>query len=254
MDTFYLDHVFERIRNDKIIATVVVDDLDNTIPLAETLYEAGIHCIELTLRTSCALKAISLVANKMPKILIGAGTVITQEQLLQAKEAGANFAVSPGIDTAVLEKAQDLRFPFSPGVLTPSDIQIALNYNYKHLKFFPAEPFGGIQYLKCMAAPYVHMGICFIPLGGINESNFLSYLKEDLVAAVGGSWIAPRGMIADGDWNGISKLCYQSLSQMSILLNPSPLSKSARGRIRTADIMKKGDFEKTPNIEQIADK
>ncbi len=247
MDAYNSEDVFDRIRKEKIIATVVLDDLDQALPLAETLFDAGIHCIELTLRTDCALKAIENIANKLPQILIGAGTVITQEQLLNAKEAGANFAVSPGINVAVLEKAQDLQFPFSPGVLTPSDIQIVLDYGYKHLKFFPAEPFGGIHYLKCMAAPYIHMGVRFIPLGGIDESNFLCYLKEDLVTAVGGSWIAPRAKIADRDWGGITKLCYQSLSQMSILLNPKPV----RDRIYTAEDRNRRNIGGISRVEQI---
>jgi len=204
MDISSSERVFKRIKNEKIVATVVIDDLKVVMPLAETLYEAGIGCIELTLRTDCALQAIQQIADKLPHVLVGAGTVLTPSQLIAVQDAGGNFAVSPGIDPLVLEKALAIKLPFSPGVMTPSDIQLALNYNYKNLKFFPAEPSGGITYLKAMAAPYKHTGIGFVPLGGLNEGNFLDYLNEDLVVAVGGSWLAPRAKIAARDWSGIS--------------------------------------------------
>ena len=251
MDIHYSERVFKRIENEKMIATVVVDDLEAALPLAETLYEAGVGCIELTLRTDCALKAIERIAGKLPDILVGAGTVLSPEQLVAVKDAGADFAVSPGIDPLVLEKALAIELPFSPGVMTPSDIQLALNYNYKNLKFFPAEPSGGISFLKCMAAPYQHMDIRFIPLGGIHEDNYLNYLKEDLVIAVGGSWIAPRSKIIAQDWEGIRDCCYQCRSKIDALQNIVTIPKTIKKRIASTSNVQQGAFEEILDLNQI---
>lgn len=207
--------VFSRIRRERIVATVVIDDIDSALPLAQAMCEGGLSCIELTLRTECALKAIELIADKMPQALIGAGTVLTAVQAAQVKDAGAMFAVAPGLNPVVVEEAMRLALPFSPGVCTPSDIEKALCCGCKCLKFFPAEPLGGINYLKCMAAPYMHTGIGFIPLGGIGADNFVSYLKHKFIIAVGGSWLTTREMIAAKDWDGIKKLCADAKSRLS---------------------------------------
>ncbi len=215
MKNFSTNNIFEQIRNKRIVATVVIDDVDNVLPMAETMYNAGMSCIELTLRTDCALKAIELISRKLPNILIGAGTVLTIEQLRQVKDAGAQFAVAPGLNPAVVEESLKIGLPFSPGVCTPSEIEQALGYGCKCLKFFPAEPLGGIKYLKCMAAPYMHTGISFIPLGGIGADNFIEYLKQDYIAAVGGSWLATRELIAAKNWARISELCTEAKSFLS---------------------------------------
>lgn len=207
--------IFDRIRQERIVATVVIDDIDNVLPLAETMCKAGLSCIELTLRTDCAVKAIEQVSRKFPQVLIGAGTVLTAEQVRQVKDAGAQFAVAPGLNPAVVEEAVRLGLPFSPGVCTPSEIEKALTYGCKCLKFFPAEPLGGIKYLKCMAAPYMHTGISFIPLGGIGADNFIEYLKQDYIAAVGGSWLATRELIAAKSWTRITDLCTEAKSRLS---------------------------------------
>ena len=249
MDIRFSEYVFERIKKEKIIATITIDDLEDALPLAEALYEGGIGCLELTLRTSCALKAIERIAGKFPDILVGAGTVLTPQQLAEVKCAGADFAMSPGIDPLVLEKALAMEFPFSPGVMTPSDIQIALNYDYKMLKFFPAEPSGGVNYLKCTAAPYSHMGIHFVPLGGIHEDNFLDYLREDLVVAVGGSWIASRVKIAAQDWNGIRACCRRCRSQIDALGKPRSISKTVKKRIISTPDMQSEGTKKALNFD-----
>ena len=235
MDISFSKQVFDRVKKEKIIATVLVDNIEDALPLAEALYEGGIGCVELTLRTDCALKAIELISKRLPSVLVGAGTVLTSDQVTAVQDAGAHFAVSPGIDPLVLEKALDVKMPFSPGVMTPSDIQIALKYDYKNLKFFPSEPCGGIKFLKCMAAPYKHLGIRFLPLGGIHQDNFIDYFKEDLVMAVGGSWVAPRSKILDRDWTGIrnsSRLCRAKLIELdSSIADP----KSVKQRIVSID-------------------
>ena len=207
--------IFDRIRQERIVATVVIDDIDNVLPLAETMCKAGLSCIELTLRTDCAVKAIEQVSRKFPQVLIGAGTVLTTEQVRQVKDAGAQFAVAPGLNPVVVEEAMRLGLPFSPGICTPSEIEKALTYGCKCLKFFPAEPLGGIKYLKCMAAPYMHTGISFIPLGGIGADNFIEYLKQDYIAAIGGSWLATRELIAAKSWTRITDLCTEAKSRLS---------------------------------------
>lgn len=215
MENLITNHIFEEIRNKRVVATVVIDDIDNALPLAETMYNAGMGCIELTLRTDCAVRAIELISRKFPQVLIGAGTVLTAEQAGQVKDAGAQFAVAPGLNPAVVEESLRIGLPFSPGVCTPSEIERALGYGCKYLKFFPSEPLGGIKYLKCMAAPYMHTGIGFIPLGGIGADNFIEYLKQDYIVAIGGSWLAVREMIAAKNWTGISKLCKEAASRLS---------------------------------------
>lgn len=214
MNTNLSEKTFEKVQQQQVVATVVVADIHKALPLAQTLLETGIGCIELTLRTDCAIKAIELISRELPEMLIGAGTVLTTEQAQMVKDAGGQFAVSPGLNIRVLEKSLAIDLPFAPGVCTPSDIETALEFNLKYLKFFPSEPLGGIKYLKCMAAPYMHRGIKFMPLGGINENNFTEYLKQDYIFAVGGSWLAPSGKISDGNWNSIKELCNATVSKI----------------------------------------
>ena len=209
--------IFEEIKRQKIVATVVIDDINNALPLAETLVNAGLKSIELTLRTDCALDAIELINSKMPEMLVGAGTVLTVDQAVQVKDAGGQFAVSPGLNSKVLEKAIDIDLPFAPGIATPSEVEQALGFDLKYLKFFPADPLGGLKYLKCMSAPYIYKGLEFMPLGGVNESNFMEYLKDGCIFAVGGSWLAPRKKIAEGDWKGIGELCCEAVEKLSEL-------------------------------------
>ncbi|AQQ08543.1 Putative KHG/KDPG aldolase [Sedimentisphaera cyanobacteriorum] len=208
------ENVFKELESERVVATVVIDDKDNAAGLAETLLEAGMNSIELTLRTDEAIEAIKVIKNKYPQMLVGAGTVLTREQVRQAADAGAEFAVSPGLNPEVVEEAMKAGLPFAPGVCTPSDVEQALSYNCKHLKFFPAEPLGGIKYLKSMSAPYRHTGISFFPLGGINADNFTDYLKQDYVFAAGGSWLAPREAISKGEWKLISDLCKDAKNRL----------------------------------------
>ncbi|ARN56955.1 bifunctional 4-hydroxy-2-oxoglutarate aldolase/2-dehydro-3-deoxy-phosphogluconate aldolase [Sedimentisphaera salicampi] len=208
------EDIFQRIKQERIVATVVIDDLDKVPALAETLLEAGMSSIELTLRTDCGVDAISVISREYPEMLVGAGTVLSCGQVRQVAEAGAEFAVAPGFNPAVAEEAVKAGLPFAPGVCTPSDVEQALSCNCKYLKFFPAEPLGGIKYLKSMAAPYLHLGIGFIPLGGINAENFTHYLSQPYITAVGGSWLAPRQAISKGDWKLISNLCKEAKNRL----------------------------------------
>lgn len=186
-----------------IIAVVTIDNTSHAVPLARTLLEAGIGAIELTLRTPVALDALAAIRQECPDMCVGLGTVLSPEQVMKAVEGDAAFAVAPGLNPRVVEAAREAGLPFAPGIVTPSDIESAVALGCRTLKFFPAEPSGGIGYLKSMAAPYAHLGLRYIPLGGLNVENFTDYLSLDLVPAVGGSWIAPPTLIGSEDWEAI---------------------------------------------------
>lgn len=188
----------------RAVATVTVNDAESAKPLAEALLAGGIRCLEITLRTPAALDAMRRVSESFPEVQVMAGTVITPEQIKQVQDVGAICAVAPGMNRRVLETALDVKLPFAPGVTTPSEIEAALEYDCDILKFFPAEPSGGLKYLKNMTAPYAHLGLQFIPLGGLNAENAQAYLAEECILAVGGSWIASVAAISQGDWEGIT--------------------------------------------------
>lgn len=185
------------------IAVLVLEDASRAVPLAEALLEGGVNAIELTLRTPAALEALRTVAREVPDMIVGAGTVLTTEQVQQASDAGAAFAVAPGLNPRVVRAAGEIGLSFAPGIMTPSDIEQAVELGCRLLKFFPAEPMGGIKTLTSMAAPYRHLELQYMPLGGLNPEVTAEYLKSNLVAACGGSWIATSALIAAGDWNRI---------------------------------------------------
>lgn len=196
--------LLEKIREQKIIAVVVIDDAEAAVPLAHALLDGGISAIELTLRTPSALESLKNIREQCPEMTAGLGTLISTTQVKQAAAAGAAFAVAPGLNPNVVQAAQACGLPFAPGIVTPSDIECAYELGCRLLKFFPAEPSGGIAYLNSMAGPYAHLGIEYIPLGGLDENNFTSYLALKSVPAVGGSWIAPRELIQKKAWSTIA--------------------------------------------------
>ena len=165
--------------------------------------EGGVDAMELTLRTEAALPSLEAIRNRVPEMLAGIGTILKPEQVFQAKDSGASFGVSPGTNISTIEAAKNADLPFAPGIMTPSDIEATLNYGCELLKFFPAGSSGGIKHLKNISAPYAHLGLKYIPLGGVNEENMNDYLREEIIAAVGGSWIASRENINSNDWKQI---------------------------------------------------
>ena len=195
----------ERIRHTGVIAVLVVDRVEDAVPLANALIEGGIDIMELTLRTPVALDALRAVKDKVPEMMAGVGTVLTVEQVQQVAAAGAAFGVAPGMNPRIVRAAESAGLPFMPGVLTPSDVEQALECGCRVLKFFPAEPVGGLSYLKSMSAPYAHRDIRFIPLGGLTAANASGYVKDPQVLAVGGSWIANRELIGRCDWRAIAQ-------------------------------------------------
>jgi len=196
--------LLSKIESVGVIAVLVIDRKEDASPVAEALQAGGITSLELTLRTVAGIEALREIKKHHPSLLVGAGTVLTPDQVRQVKAAGADFAVAPGTNHRVLSAAEAEGIPFGPGVATPSDIEAALEHGGNLLKFFPAEPSGGLAYLKTAAAPYAHLGIKYIPLGGLNEQSMSSYLSDKSIAAIGGSWLAPRELIQARDWAGIT--------------------------------------------------
>ncbi len=185
------------------IAVVILDDADKAVKLAKTLLEGGVNVMELTLRTPAALAALSKIVKAVPQMIIGAGTVLTIEQLNQAKAAGAAFAVAPGFNPKIVSAAKDAKFNFAPGIMTPSEIEGAVELGCRLLKFFPAGVIGGLKAIKTLVAPYNHLGLKYIPLGGLTPETTAEYLACPLIAACGGSWIAPPKLIIADDWDAI---------------------------------------------------
>ncbi len=187
-----------------VIAVVVIDDCDDAIPLARALHGGGVRAVELTLRTPSAMESLGRMASALPEMAVGAGTVLTVRQVEEVVRAGAAFGVSPGINPKTVAEARRLGFPFAPGVCTPTDIEMAIESGCRWMKYFPAEPCGGLEYLRVIAAPFAHLGVQFIPLGGVDATLAEMYLRDPLVAAIGGSWIAPRDAIRRRQWGDIT--------------------------------------------------
>lgn len=203
MESLFPNEMLDRIARSGVIAVIVVDQAEQIVPLGRALMACGIDVMELTLRTPVAIDALRRMRQEVPEMLAGVGTVLNPDQLDAVVEAGAQFAVAPGLNPRVVERAKSLGLPFAPGVVTPSDVEAAIELGCRELKFFPAEPSGGIKYLRSMAAPYQHLGLKFIPLGGVNIENLPNYLYDDAVLAVGGSWIAPRKLIQTENWSAV---------------------------------------------------
>lgn len=195
----------QRIAQAKVIAVLVIDNEYDAVPLAKALLDGGVEVMELTLRTSAAIGALKEVRACVPEMIAGIGTILTTEQVDQVVDAGANFGVSPGVNTKVIEHAQSRQLPFGPGIMTPTDIDQSIACGCRLLKYFPASTSGGLKHLKNIAAPFAHLGLGFIPLGGINAENMREYLDSPLITAIGGSWLAPRDLIAAGDWKEITR-------------------------------------------------
>ncbi|MET0262102.1 MAG: bifunctional 4-hydroxy-2-oxoglutarate aldolase/2-dehydro-3-deoxy-phosphogluconate aldolase [Rariglobus sp.] len=200
MSLLFPPALLSRIETSGIIAVLVIDRVADALPTAEALAAGGIDVIELALRTPESLAALREIKKRFPSLLVGAGTILSPAQIPQVLDAGADFAVAPGCNPRVLAAASAAGLPFGPGIVTPSDIEAAVENGCNLLKFFPAEPSGGLSYLKNMTAPYAHLGLRYVPLGGISETTAAPYLAEPSVAALGGSWIAPRDLIQKQDF------------------------------------------------------
>lgn len=199
-----MNEVLERIGKIGIVPVVVIDDAKDAEPLGKALMEGGLPCAEVTFRTAAAADAIKIMSEKFPDMLVGAGTVLTIEQADKAIEAGAKFIVSPGTNPKVVAHCIEKGIPVTPGTCTPTDVEMALSFGLDVVKFFPAEPAGGLKFIKAIAAPYT--GVKFMPTGGINENNVKDYLAYDRILACGGSWMVKGDLIKAGDFEKIKEL------------------------------------------------
>lgn len=199
-----MNPVLEQIQKMGIIPVVVIDDVKDAEPLAKALCEGGLPCAEVTFRTAAAEESIRIMAEKFPDMLLGAGTVLTTEQVDRAVAAGAKFIVSPGTNPKVVKYCVEKNIPITPGTCTPSEVEQALEHGLEVVKFFPAEQAGGLKMIKAMAAPYV--GVKFMPTGGISPSNVREYLAYDRIIACGGSWMVKGDLIKAGDFDKIVEL------------------------------------------------
>lgn len=199
-----------RIERCGIIAVLVIDRVEDAVPVARALLDGGVDVIELTLRTPAAMDALRSIKQGVPEMISGVGTILTPEQVRNVAAAGAAFGVAPGLNPRVVQAAQDAGLSFGPGILTPSEVELAVELGCTLLKFFPAEPSGGLSYLKAMVSPFAHLNLKFIPLGGLNAKNMGTYMSDPCIAALGGSWLAPRDLIMAGAWDAITNLAAEA--------------------------------------------
>lgn len=188
----------------KIIPVITIEKLEDALPLAKALLEGGINVLEITLRTPIALEAIKTIKAKHSDCIIAAGTVIEKDQVLKAKESGADIIVSPGMTTALLDAVKENQMEYLPGITTCSEIIKARENGYHFLKFFPAAQSGGVKTLNAFSAVFPDIDFC--PTGGVNADNFTDYLSLKNVICVGGSWLTPKKYIQDGDFHQITDL------------------------------------------------
>lgn len=207
-----MNEVLKQIQLMGIVPVIKLDDAKDAIPLAKALYEGGLPCAEVTFRTTAAEESIRLMREAYPDMLIGAGTVLTTEQVDKAVKAGATFIVSPGLNPKVVSYCVERNIPVTPGCSTPSDIEAAIELGLDVVKFFPAEAAGGLAMIKAMAAPYVNMK--FMPTGGINATNLTSYLDFPKILACGGSWMVKDDLLKAGDFDKITQLTREAVTMM----------------------------------------
>ena len=204
-----MNEVLKKIQETGIIPVVVLNDAKDAAPLAKALCERGLPCAEVTFRTDAAEESIRIMSREFPEMFVGAGTVLTTEQVDRAVDAGAKFIVSPGLNPKVVKYCLEKGVPVTPGVCTPSEVEQAIELGLDVVKFFPAEPAGGLNMIKAMAAPYV--GMKFMPTGGINPKNVREYLAYDRILACGGSWMVKGSLVEAGEFDKIRELAQEAV-------------------------------------------
>jgi len=207
-----MNEVLEKINKIGIVPVVVLNDANDAKPLAKALCEGGLPCAEVTFRTDAAEESIRIMVENYPKMLVGAGTVLTIEQVDRAVNAGAKFIVSPGLNPKIVKYCIDKNIPVTPGTSNPSDIEQALELGLEVVKFFPAEAAGGLKMIQSMAAPYTT--IKFMPTGGINEKNINEYLAFPKILACGGSWMVSNDLVKSGNFDKIKDLTKEAVMTM----------------------------------------
>ena len=189
-----------------VIPVIVIENEAQAVPLARALVGGGLPVLEVTVRTKAVAAAIAAIRREVPDAIVGAGTLLTVEQLKAAREAGAVFGVAPGFDPAIVAAAKAQDFPFCPGVSTASELSQALTAGCKMVKFFPAEAAGGVKMIKNLLGAFRFTGVKFMPTGGVNLANVADYLAVPEIVCCGGTWIVPKDALASGDWAAIEKL------------------------------------------------
>lgn len=210
-----MSEIHDALANHGVIPVIAIESEADALPLADALIAGGLPVAEITFRTAAAAGAIRAIADQRPEVIVGAGTVLTREQAVEAKACGARFAVAPGLNPGVVEAAVAAGLPMAPGVATPSEVEQALERGWRVMKFFPAGALGGPAMLKAMSAPYTHLGVRFIPTGGVNTENLAEYLQLPTVLAVGGTWIAKQADIAAGRWDVIADRCGAAVARVA---------------------------------------
>ncbi len=208
-----MEQVLKRAR--PVLPVLVIEDVSLALDLAGALYAGGVEVLEVTLRTPHALDALAAIRKELPQLLVGAGTLIHTEQFLEARDAGAQFVVSPGCTERLAAAAEDSGLPYLPGVMTPSEVLLALEYGYRSLKLFPANGSTSVKMLKSFKGPFT--GIRFCPTGGVTPDNLLSFLRLPNVACVGGTWIAPSNLVRARAWDQITQLAAEARAIASAL-------------------------------------
>lgn len=198
----------------KIVPVVVLQDVEKAVPLAQTLLDSGCGCMEITFRTPAAAASIARIVKEVPEMLVGAGTLLTPEQVRQAHEARASFGVAPGFDPLVVKAAGELDFLFVPGIATASEMSQALSLGCLFQKFFPAEAAGGVNMLKSLLAAFRHTGVRIMPTGGINAGNIGTWLEIPEVVACGGSWMCETSLIQQNNWQEVGTRTRQALAAL----------------------------------------
>jgi 2-dehydro-3-deoxyphosphogluconate aldolase/(4S)-4-hydroxy-2-oxoglutarate aldolase len=205
-----VETVEERLRAAGVVPVVELPEADLAVPLAEALLAGGLSCVEITFRTPAAREGLAAIRRAHPGILLGAGTVLGEDQVDAAVEAGADFAVAPGTTPEVIRAALDRGLPMLPGTCTPSDVESARRLGLRLLKFFPAEQVGGADYLRALCAPY--RDVRFVPTGGISPSTLPGYLALSQVVACGGTWMVKPDVIRAGDWEQVTRLAAEAVA------------------------------------------
>jgi len=204
-----MNEVLKKLGEYGIVPVVVLDDAKDAAPLAEALCEGGLACAEVTFRTEAAAESIRIMTEKYPQMLVGAGTVLTTEQVDEAIAAGAKFIVSPGLNPEIVKYCIEKEIPITPGVVTPSEMEQAIQLGLQIVKFFPAEPSGGLPMIQAVAAPYTTLK--FMPTGGVNPQNVKSYLNNNKIFACGGSWMVKGDLVNEGNFDKIRELTKEAV-------------------------------------------
>ncbi len=210
MMKYTTEQIIEKLRQLKVVPVIAVEQAEDILPLVKTLAENGLPVAEITFRSAAAEEAIRLVCQHYPDVLIAAGTVLTAEQVVKAKNAGADFVVTPGFNPTIVKLCQDLDFPITPGVNNPMSIEAALLLGIEAVKFFPAEASGGVKMIKALLGPYSNLQI--MPTGGISPSNIKDYLAIPNIVACGGSWFVEKSLIQAKNWDEIGRLVREAVA------------------------------------------